>query len=83
MSLCLGHCVVRRPGQVAVEERADFGFGQGAGKFVNRLSADKEFDRWNAANPKLAGNRLLFLGVDLGQDEPALIGIGQLGEYRH
>ena len=73
----LNDSAVRGARQVPIEEGPDLGLRQRPGKFVDRLPVSEKLDRRDAADTELGRDRLLFLGVDLGQDEAPLVFVDQ------
>ena len=73
-------------GHVLVQELADFLGGQGAHEAVHRLAAHEHHAKRDGAHAKhlreLAGDFLLFVGVDLGQQETAGVLGFELFQYR-
>ena len=69
-------------GQQGVDERAHCRFGQGAGELVDDLAVDHGLHSGNAAHAELRGERLVLVGIHLGQAEAALVLLGELLQDR-
>ena len=66
-----------------IEHLAHSGFRLRALKTVNRLPFFNDHDRGEGTNAELLGQHLLFVGVDLGEQEGTLIFICQFLKNRH
>ena len=77
-----GTCSCRRLDLVLLEELANLGFRTCAGEVACQTALDDQLDVRHRAHAQLSGDVLLFLGVQLGQDEAARIFTCQLLEDR-
>ncbi len=77
------HLRIRFARHVLIEELAYGLIRQRAHEFVDRQPVAEQLDRGNAANTELRGDLLLFLGVQLAEDELALVLLGEPREDRH
>ena len=85
VEIALGHERARGAAQLlarrrnqAVDEGAYAALGQRAGKFVRQLAVDKRLDVGDAAHAETRGQLRMLVGIDLGQQESALVFAGQL-----
>ena len=66
----------------ALEKLAHLGFGQRARELINQFAVHESLDVGNATNAELLCQRLVFVGVDLGELELATVLCGELFQYR-
>jgi hypothetical protein len=62
----------------AVEKFTELTFGQGAVEFIDQLTLKQHLDGWNTADAEVLGEFRVFVGIDHGEQEAALVFFGQL-----